>query len=233
MLSRTLLGLALPLALLSSPVSAQDLTQEQVKDIVRDVIRENPQLIMDTLVKYEQDKTLLAKKASLEKVQSILSDPSYPHIGNPDAVPSGVVFLDYNCPHCRNTHVEIEAWLKSNPDKSLVILDFPILGPGSVFAARAALVAQEDGRYAEAMNALMSTQGQITDKNIKKILTDAGFDASDVEKRALRPEIGERLTSNYDLAMQLGITGTPGAVFGDRVISGGFKSSDLTAWTSE
>lgn len=231
MLRKTFIAFSLPLLLSVTPVSAQDLTQEQVKDLVKEVIRDNPQLIMESLVQYEQDQKAAQRQAGLDKVQAILQDRSYPRLGNPDAMPVGVVFLDYNCPHCRNTHAEIDAWLKNNPERSLVILDFPVLGPGSVLSARAALAAQEQGKYSEALHALMSTQGQNTDQNIEQTLSEAGFDVSALAQTMSEEGITRRLQDNNALAMQLGITGTPGAVFGDQVISGGFRQADLDAWT--
>lgn len=228
-------GLALAaITTMATPVMAQeDPVADQLEAKILEVIRNNPEVIVQSLEAYQISQAEAARAEAISQVNAVLADPSYPRLGNPDAVPSGVVFLDYNCPHCRTTHVEIDKWLGDNPEKSVVILDYPILGPGSVLAAKAALAAQADGDYAEALHALMAVEGRNEDTNLIRTLDGAGLDAEGIAARMDSDEIVDRLVANSNLAQSLGVTGTPGSVFNGVVRSGGFTAEALDAWTAE
>lgn len=206
------------------------LTREEVREIVKQVIREEPQLIMDSLTDHEIARVEAARQEGLDAAQALLTNADFPYIGNKDATPSGVVFLDYNCPHCRRTHAEIMSWLSRNPDKSLRIVEFPVLGQGSLVAARAALAAHDSGQYDKVSAALVGVDGQNTPENIEQTLTKSGADVGAVLQGFNADSVTERIQEGNALAQKLGITGTPGAVFGGEVISGAFTASDLDEW---
>ena len=51
----------------------------------------------------------------------------------------------------------------------VVLVDIPILGPASVTAARAALAAQRQGKYAQMHDALMALRGEPTEAAIMQV----------------------------------------------------------------
>lgn len=214
--------------MMTAPMAnAQDYSEEQIKDIVKQVIMDNPQLIMDSLTNHEVQKTKDNLASGLADIQTMLSDESLPKMGNPEGNPVGVVFLDYNCPHCRRTHDEMKAWLSENPDKSFVILDFPVLGNGSLVAAQMALAAHADGNYDVASEALISTDTPNAPDNIMMTITEAGLDAQSLATTAVSDKVMTQISRNVELAQKLGINGTPGAVFNGEVLVGAFTKADL------
>jgi protein-disulfide isomerase len=86
-------------------------------------------------------------------------DPNAPVLGNVDGDVTIVEFFDYNCPYCKRVKPEIQALMAADPDIRLVYREWPILGEGSVFAARAALAARNQGKYEEFHWAMMGLQG--------------------------------------------------------------------------
>jgi protein-disulfide isomerase len=60
-------------------------------------------------------------------------------LGNPDGQTTVVEFFDYNCSFCKRNHTEVAKLIQTNPDVRVVIKEFPILGAGSLFTAKAAL----------------------------------------------------------------------------------------------
>jgi protein-disulfide isomerase len=70
------------------------------------------------------------------------NDPNAPVLGNPDGDVTVVEFFDYNCPYCRRVMAEVKGLLADDDNVRLVYREWPILGDGSVFAARAALAAR-------------------------------------------------------------------------------------------
>lgn len=207
--------------------SAQDLTEDRVRALVLEVIRDNPEIVREALMADEERRVSEAREAGLEQVRQILADPSYPRVGDPDAESSGVVLMDYNCPHCRRTHAEIESWMEANPGHAITIVEFPVLGDGSIFAAHAALAAHSLGIYEQVSNALMTSEDRITPETLETILIDAGVDIQTLFAELSRDPKDEILAANRQLGVNLGISGTPGAVFGDQIVHGAFTAQDL------
>jgi protein-disulfide isomerase len=131
-----------------------------------------------------------------------------------------VEFFDYNCQYCRRvapTVVELE---EADPDLRLVYKEFPILGPGSHFAARAALASRNQGRYVRFHNALMQANEQVTEETVMDIAREVGLDTERLEQDMQDPAIEEAIARNLQLANALGITGTPSFIIGQEVVPG-------------
>ncbi|WP_258119796.1 thioredoxin domain-containing protein [Mesorhizobium onobrychidis] len=70
---------------------------------------------------------------------ALLNDPASPIAGNPQGDVTIVSFLDYNCPHCERMDLILQQAVEHDPNLRIVRKQFPVLGPPSQFAARAAL----------------------------------------------------------------------------------------------
>src|SRR3546814_3115055 len=77
----------------------------------------------------------------------IFNDPASPVGGNPQGDVSLVEFFDYNCPYCRRVAPTLGEIEDSDPKLRVVYKEWPILGPNSEFAARAALASRSQGKY--------------------------------------------------------------------------------------
>ena len=148
---------------MATPLVAQDFTEDQIKDLALQAIRENPQIVMEAAAILEAQED--ARKADqsvalLSSRRDVLErDPNAPVLGNVDGDVTIVEFFDYNCPYCKRVKPEIQALMAADPDIRLVYREWPILGEGSVFAARAALAARNQGKYEEFHWAMMGLQG--------------------------------------------------------------------------
>ena len=74
-----------------------------------------------------------------------------------------VEFFDYRCPYCKQVAPAIQALLGEDKQLRIVYKEFPVLGPESVTAARAALAAAQSGKYEALHRALMDMKGQINE----------------------------------------------------------------------
>ena len=110
-------------------------------------------------------------------------DPNAPVLGNVDGDVTIVEFFDYNCPYCKRVKPEIQALMAADPDIRLVCREWPILGEGSVFAARAALAARNQGKYEEFHWALMGLQGRAEEASILNAAVEIGLDADRFARR--------------------------------------------------
>jgi protein-disulfide isomerase len=213
------LSLALPLQ-----AAAQDLSEDRVRELVLETIRENPEIVMEAVAILEsrqaeaqaasQAEVLARERGTLER------DPNAPVLGNPEGDVTVVEFFDYNCPYCRRAKPEIEALLAADPNVRLVYREWPILGEGSVFAARAALAAREQGLYEEFHWAMIGMNGRAEESSVLRIAEDIGLDVAQLRRDMEAPEIDAHIQTSMRLAQALGITGTPSFVIGEALAPG-------------
>lgn len=113
---------------------------------VKAYIESNPEVIAAAL-NQAASSPQVAEANELTTVinQHHFEDPASPVAGNVSGDVTVVEFFDYNCPYCRKAGPILDALQRSDSQVKFVFKEFPILGPGSVYAARAALAAQKQG----------------------------------------------------------------------------------------
>ncbi|MGE5563526.1 MAG: DsbA family protein [Bacillota bacterium] len=126
-----------------------------------------------------------------------------------------VEFFDYACPYCKASNPSIERLIKEDKGLRVVYRELPILGPDSVTAARLSLEASKLGRFTVFHDTLWAA-GRPSPGTI----AEAAQAAQIAPKPDGDPEIEAEIKRNYQLAGQLGATGTPLFVIGDRVLNG-------------
>jgi protein-disulfide isomerase len=126
-----------------------------------------------------------------------------------------VEFYDYACPYCRASNPTIDRLVHDDKGLRVVYRELPILGPDSVTAARLSLEASKMGRFTRFHDALWAA-GRPAPDTIATAAGAAGIPAQPQEDPAIEAE----LKRNFQLAGQLGATGTPLFVIGDRVMNG-------------
>ena len=134
-----------------------------------------------------------------------------------------VEFFDYQCPYCKKSFQILQAILKKDPGIRFVYKEFPILGPQSVFASRAAIAARAQGRYAAFHDALMNAKGTLDEATVLQIAAEVGLDTRRLRSDMMAPVVTGVIERNYALARALDINGTPGFVIGDRIIAGAME----------
>lgn len=170
------------------------------------------------MVKAELEKASSAAAAG--RVRDLLRDPGTPVLGNPDGDVTIVEFFDYQCPYCKAAETRIMDLLESDGNIRLVIKDFPILGPDSRIASRAALASKKQGKYEEFHNALMNHRGQLKAETMFKIAASVGLDMDRLRKDMDDPEIADQIMENFNLARALKVSVTPGFFVDTTVLSG-------------
>ena len=126
-----------------------------------------------------------------------------------------VEFYDYACPYCKASNPHIDQLIRENPGLRVVYRELPILGADSVASARLSLAASKVGRFRQFHDALYAAGRPAPDTNAAAARI-ANISPQIVEDEAVKAEI----TKNMQLAGQLGATGTPLFVVGDRVLNG-------------
>jgi protein-disulfide isomerase len=126
-----------------------------------------------------------------------------------------VEFFDYACPYCKASNPSVDRLIQEDKGLRVVYRELPILGPDSVSAARLSLEASQAGRFAKFHDTLWAT-GRPSPETNAIAARAAGIGPQPTNDSAIEAE----LRRNFQLAGQLGATGTPLFVIGDRVMNG-------------
>ncbi|MFB3135004.1 MAG: thioredoxin domain-containing protein, partial [Rhodospirillales bacterium] len=130
-----------------------------IEKIVREYILKNPEIIIEAarILRAREETAALdqTRRTILARRDDLFNDPASPVGGNPKGDVTLVEFFDYQCPYCKRVLPSIQALLAEDRNLRFVFKEFPILGKASVFAARAALAAQRQGKYLEFHMAVM------------------------------------------------------------------------------
>lgn len=227
------------LAFSSASALAQDKGKTQdLEKAIHDYLLNHPEVIIEALEKYEarqRNAQREAAKAALRLHRDILfNHPMTPVSGGKNADVTIVEFFDYQCGFCKRVLDTVVSVMDSDPKVRVVWKDFPILGPTSEFAARAAMAAERQGKYLQFHTRVMGARGQLTPQKILRIAEKIGLDVDRLKTDMAAPEITKYLADTAQLAQALGITGTPGFVIGDSIVSGAIgkaKMQELIAAT--
>lgn len=230
-----ILWVAAGLALLAAPPApAADFTPQQrqaIEGIVKDYLAKHPEVILDAL----QGADASMKSGAPDKAAAALAayqreifhDPANPIGGNPEGDVTLVEFFDYRCPYCKQVEPALESLLRQDHELRIVYKEFPVLGPASVTAAKAALAARKQDKFDAFHRAMMALKGQIDDAAVFAVAASVGLDIPRLKRDMKDPAIGRQIDANYALADALRIDGTPGFVIGNEVVPGAIGLDDL------
>jgi len=179
--------------------------------IVRQGMMADPQILPDTadaLRDAQYAPVLAENRVALETPFA----SSWKGSAKPDV--TLIEFFDYACPYCKASNPAVDRLVQEDKGLRVVYRELPILGPESVTAARLSLAASRQGRFAQFHDTLWQA-GRPAPETIAAAAKAAGIAAEPQND----PMIEAELRRNFQLAGQLGATGTPLFVVGDRVMN--------------
>ncbi len=138
-----------------------------------------------------------------------------PVLGNKNAPVTIIEFSDFQCPYCKQTAPLLDQVLKNNPGKvRLIFKNMPLPGHRyAELAARAAVAAQEQGKFWEFYHELFSSP-RLTPQIIENIAVKLNLDMQRYKQDMFSPKIQQRIIQDIRDANEAGVTGTP-AIFID------------------
>jgi len=231
-----ILGLGLSLA----PAAAQEqslpggFTTDQVQgveNIVREYLMAHPEVLVQALTEY-QNRLKMAEEQSRQqaivaRLQELTEDPAAPVLGNPAGDVVVVEFFDYRCPYCKSVAKMVREVVAGDGKVRLVMKEFPILGPPSVQAARAALAAAMQDKYEAFHFALMTQPGDMSDTHIETVAGQVGLDVERLQRDMKSPEVAATIDRNIALAETVGIRGTPAFIVGKTLVPGAIDAESF------
>jgi len=217
-------GLPITTACSQSDGSLSNQQRDEIRGLVREYILENPEIISEAILalqeKEEQARSKQQADALKRHAPALFTPDENTIVGNPKGEIILVEFFDYNCGYCKSMYPAVKDVLEENDDVKMVMKEFPILGPGSLAASRAALASREQGKYPEMHVAMLSHRGSLNESTIMSIAENIGLDVEKLQQDMKDPKINDVLSKNMALAQDLGIDGTPGLIIGDTIVPG-------------
>jgi protein-disulfide isomerase len=244
MLRRGLVVAAAVTFLLTAPAlraahDAATASQEILEETIYQYLITHPDVMLEVFdILNTRQQAAEANKVSTtltSQREELLYDPAAPVGGNPDGDVTIVEFFDYYCSYCKRVMSDVLAAVAEDSGLRMVYKEFPILGPDSVIASRAALAVFRiaPDKYFDFHIAMMSYRGRLNEMGILALADDLAIDTVALMKELSNPEIDATIERNRALADALGINGTPGFVIGNQIVPGAISLDEIRQLIAE
>lgn len=132
-------------------------------------------------------------------------------LGNPQGDVTIVEFFDYNCPYCRAADDDLHRLIAADKQVKLVLVQYAVLGPSSIEAARVALAVArlKPDAFPAFHKRLFARRGRIDAAAALAAAAPTGLDRSAVVKEADSAETTAALKAAARLGANLGLNATP------------------------
>lgn len=217
-------------ATVALPARADEFTPAQKQELgqfIRDYLVNNPDVLKDAIEALDKRDKANAQAEQQKVVASeagpLFSSKYQATIGNPSANATLVEFFDYNCHFCKGALPDVTKLMKDDPNLKIVLKDFPVLGPGSVEAAKVASAARNQlpgDKFWAFHSKLLASHGPVGKAEALAVAKELGLDMDRLNKDMESPEIKTGLDEVMRLADELQINGTPTFVVGQDLVVG-------------
>jgi len=216
--------------------SISDVQRGEIEKIIREYLIAHPEVLQDAMAELEKkqaaDEAAKNQAAVKDNSETIFNSTRQVVAGNPQGDVTFVEFFDYNCGYCKRAMDDMFTLLKSDPKLKVVLKEFPVLGPGSVEAARVAVAVRMQDKtgkkYMDFHQKLLGGRGQADKARALAAAKDAGLDVARIERDLTSDEVRQTLEESLKLAEKLGLNGTPSYVIGNDVVIGAVGQAALS-----
>jgi protein-disulfide isomerase len=134
-----------------------------------------------------------------------------PSRGPEDAAVVIVEFADFECPYCQRIAPLLDQLFDKHKTEVRMVYKFmPLpMHPRGEPAARAAIAAQNQGKFWEMDRALFAAAGRLEDVDLEGVARDLGLDMARFHADEASPATKARIDADRKLADDLGVKGTP------------------------
>jgi len=213
-------------ALAADAMNAAAPDKSAVEKIIRDYLMKHPEIVNEAMEAHRRNEAAKEEESIRQTIAArrneIRHDPDTVVGGNPNGDVTVVEFFDYRCGVCKRVHPIVEELLRRDGKIRLVLKEWPILGPQSVYASRAAIASRKQGdkKYLDFHNRMMAARTSFTPDAVLKLAASAGLDPAQLKRDMGAPEIDRIIQRNYELAQALRLNGTPSFMIDDSLVRG-------------
>ncbi len=156
----------------------------------------------------QKSKPIHNQDTAKKNASTLFHNANDPIRGNTNGQITLVEFMDFKCSYCKHMEPVIESLIGNNSDLRVVIKEYPVKGPVSTYAAKAALAAKKQGKYMALHKALMDAS-DLSEEKVLELASSVGVNTTQLKKDMESKAISQQIQSNISLAQQLQIQGTP------------------------
>ena len=219
------------LLMLALPVAAQEFSPPQkseIERIIKDYLVSHPEVLQDAIAELDKRQAAAdlekAKTAVANNAETLFNSNRHVVLGNPKGDVTLVEFFDYNCGFCKRALADMLELLKDDAKLKIILKEFPVLGPGSVEAAKVAVAVRMQDKsgkkYLEFHQKLLGGRGQADKAHALAVAKDVGMDMKRIDTDLTSDEVKVSIEESLKLAETLGLNGTPSYVVGTDVVIG-------------
>jgi protein-disulfide isomerase len=226
LLTASAVAIAASLAFVQPAAALDDQQKKEFGDFIKEYLIAHPEVMLDVqaaLDKKQEEARLEQSNKTISDNKDLIFNAKYDMaIGNPKGDVTVVEFFDYNCGYCRHALSDMDTLLKNDKNIRFVLKEFPILGPESVAASRVSDAFRKiaPDKYGEFHHALLGSDGRATEDSAIEVATNLGVSESAIRQEMAKSPDDASVKETYQLATNLGLTGTPSYVIGDEAVSG-------------
>lgn len=212
-------------------------TDSELEAKVLQVIRNNPQVLVESLQAYQQkqaDQQQQAQKAFLEQMKSnpkaVIGDS--PTTGAKEQKIVLLEFSDFQCPYCSKAHETLKQFMATRQNQvTLVYKHLPLtqIHPEAMPSAKAAWAAGQQGKFWEFHDALFENQQNLGEPLYVATAKALNLDLKRFDQDRNGQAASAAIQKDVEMAEKLGVTGTPFLIMNDQVIANGAQLDSLEA----
>ena len=220
-----------------SPLQAGNVVDPKLREQVLQILRENPEVILDSVKTYQRRQQEQQEKARQSFLQEMKTDPRKVigqslTKGAKDAKVVLVEFSDFQCPYCAKAEETLKQFMTKHQDKvTLVYKHLPLtqIHSNALPAAKAAWAAGQQGKFWEFHSALFAQQAQLGEPLYQEVAKSLKLDLPKFDRDRASAAATQAIEQDTKMAEQLGVDGTPFFVMNGQAFSGGVQLADLEA----
>ncbi|KAA0698423.1 DsbA family protein [Neorhizobium sp. P12A] len=226
LLTASAVAIAASLAFVQPAAALDDQQKKEFGDFIKEYLIAHPEVMLDVqaaLDKKQEEARLEQSNKAISSNKDLIFNAKYDMtIGNPKGDVTVVEFFDYNCGYCRHALSDMDTLLKNDKNIRFVLKEFPILGPESVAASKVSDAFRKlaPEKYAEFHHTLLGSDGRATEDSAMEVATSLGVSESAIRQEMAKSPDDASVKETYQLATNLGLTGTPSYVIGNEAVSG-------------
>lgn len=204
------------------------LSDSDLEQKVLEVIRKNPQIILESVQKFQQGQQSQATNLRDQVLSQIKAKPDLivrdsPVTGSISRKLVLAEFSDFQCPFCSKAHETVKQFMqKYSSEVTLTYKHFPLtnIHPLALPAAKAAWAAGKQDKFWQYHDALFVGQKNLSEAFLVSTAENLKLDLAKFNQDRNGKEAEAAIAKDVELAQSLGIDGTPFFVFNGNVFSG-------------
>jgi len=189
----------------------QQFAEQMKKYLASEAGQESVASSLQNFARKQQEKAVSQKLDEQFKNPVKIDVGSSPVMGPANAPITLVEFSDFECPFCKRGASTVEEVVNAYPGKVKVVFKNRPLSfhKNAMPAAKAAIAAHKQGKFAEYKKALFENQQKLSDAFYDETATKLGLKLDQFKKDMASKEVEDLIKADEAMADKFGVDGTP------------------------